>query len=96
MVERGQGGSIVNVSSAASLRALQDHAIYNASKGAIDSLTMVMALELGPHKVSYFVLLSDKLIEWLTKFIKFYIQPNASRLCFCGFESSSYNHFKMS
>lgn len=51
MVERGQGGSIVNISSQASQRALPDHAVYCASKGALDSLSGVMALELGKHKI---------------------------------------------
>ncbi|WP_231933261.1 glucose 1-dehydrogenase [Botrimarina mediterranea] len=51
MVERGAGGSIVNVSSQASLVAIADHAAYCASKGALDQLTRVMALELGPHRI---------------------------------------------
>ncbi|KAL0841203.1 hypothetical protein ABMA28_014943 [Loxostege sticticalis] len=33
------------------LAALQDHAIYSASKAALDSLTRSMALELGPHGI---------------------------------------------
>uniref|UniRef100_UPI00398F101F L-xylulose reductase n=1 Tax=Pristiophorus japonicus TaxID=55135 RepID=UPI00398F101F len=48
---RGKGGSIVNLSSQASRCALKDHAVYCASKGAVDMLTKVMALELGPHKI---------------------------------------------
>lgn len=51
MISNGKGGSIVNVSSQASLRALPDHASYCASKGALDMLTKVMALELGPHQI---------------------------------------------
>ncbi|TWT90385.1 Gluconate 5-dehydrogenase [Pseudobythopirellula maris] len=51
MIERGVGGSIVNISSQASLVALADHASYCASKGALDQLTRVMALELGPHGI---------------------------------------------
>ncbi|KAK3751044.1 hypothetical protein RRG08_044622 [Elysia crispata] len=51
MVAKKSGGSIVNLSSAASKQALQDHAVYCSTKGAVDSLTSVMALELGPHKV---------------------------------------------
>ncbi|XP_059804559.1 L-xylulose reductase-like [Hypanus sabinus] len=48
---RGSGGSIVNVSSQASQCAMKDHSVYSASKGAVDMLTKVMALELGPHKI---------------------------------------------
>ncbi len=51
MIVRGQGGAIVNVSSQASKVALADHAAYCASKGALDQLTRVMALELGPYQI---------------------------------------------
>lgn len=51
MIERGQGGAIVNLSSQASMVALADHTAYCASKGALDQLTRVMALELGPHGI---------------------------------------------
>ncbi|GIY17091.1 hypothetical protein CDAR_251391 [Caerostris darwini] len=51
MKERGTGGSIVNISSQAALVALPLHATYCASKGALDQLTKVMALELGPFKI---------------------------------------------
>lgn len=51
LIARGAGGAIVNVSSQSSLRALHDHASYCASKGALDQLTRVMALELGPHNI---------------------------------------------
>ncbi|XP_028675512.1 L-xylulose reductase [Erpetoichthys calabaricus] len=51
MKVRGTGGSIVNISSQASQAAIEDHAVYCATKGALDMLTKVMALELGPHKI---------------------------------------------
>ncbi|XP_011313219.1 L-xylulose reductase [Fopius arisanus] len=51
LIKRKCGGSIVNVSSQASQAAIKDHAIYCASKGAVDMLTKTMALELGPHKI---------------------------------------------
>lgn len=51
MIVRATGGAIVNVSSQASMVALPDHAAYCASKGALDQLTRVMALELGPHQI---------------------------------------------
>jgi len=52
MIERGQGGSIVNISSACTTVALKNQTSYCASKGAVDTLTKVMALELGAHQVS--------------------------------------------
>jgi L-xylulose reductase len=51
MIARKSGGAIVNVSSQASMVGLRDHAAYCASKGALDQLTRVMALELGPHSI---------------------------------------------
>lgn len=51
MIERGTGGTIVNISSQASMVAIADHAAYCASKGALDQLTRVMALELGCHNI---------------------------------------------
>lgn len=51
LISRGAPGSIVNVSSQASQRAIRNHTIYCAAKGAMDMLTKVMALELGPHKI---------------------------------------------
>ena len=51
MIARGAGGSIVNVSSQASMVGIADHSAYCASKGALDNLTRVMALELGPHQI---------------------------------------------
>ncbi|RXN25957.1 L-xylulose reductase [Labeo rohita] len=51
MKARGSGGSIVNISSQASQSALRDHAVYCATKGALDMLTRVMALELGPYQI---------------------------------------------
>ena len=51
MVAGGCGGAIVNVSSQGSQVALKDHTLYCSTKSALDMLTKVMALELGPHKV---------------------------------------------
>ncbi|XP_046584676.1 L-xylulose reductase-like isoform X1 [Haliotis rubra] len=51
MVDSGHGGAIVNVSSVASQVALNEHTVYCSSKGAVDMLTKVMAMELGPKKI---------------------------------------------
>lgn len=47
----GNGGSIVNVSSQASLVALNGHISYGSSKAALDNITRVSALELGEHNI---------------------------------------------
>jgi NAD(P)-dependent dehydrogenase (short-subunit alcohol dehydrogenase family) len=51
MIRLGKGGSIVNVSSQASLVALAGHLSYAASKAALDSITRVSALELGRYGI---------------------------------------------
>lgn len=51
MVRLKKGGSIVNVSSQASLVALSGHVSYGASKAALDGITRVSALELGKHGI---------------------------------------------
>ncbi len=51
MIRLGKGGSIVNVSSQASLVALSGHISYGASKAALDNITRVSALELGKHGI---------------------------------------------
>ncbi|WP_419728583.1 SDR family oxidoreductase [Lichenicola sp.] len=51
LVRRGKGGVIVNVSSTAASVGLPDHAAYCASKAALDAITRVLAVELGPHGI---------------------------------------------
>ena len=51
MVRSGKGGSIVNVSSQASLVALKGHIAYGSSKAAVDNITRVSALELGQYGI---------------------------------------------
>ena len=51
MKQFGKKGSIVNVSSQAGIVALKDHLVYCASKGAVDQVTRVLALELGPFEI---------------------------------------------
>ena len=51
MIRLGLGGSIVNVSSQASLVALKGHISYGSSKAALDNITRVAALELGQYNI---------------------------------------------
>jgi len=50
MIERG-AGKIINISSRAGLDALDEHAVYSASKAALHLLTQTMAVELGPYGI---------------------------------------------
>ena len=51
MIKRGHKGSIVNVSSMASFQGVPEHTAYCATKGALDAMTRVMAVELGAHGI---------------------------------------------
>jgi L-xylulose reductase len=51
LIAQDKPGAIVNISSQASKVGLRHHASYCSSKGALDQLTRVMALELGPHRI---------------------------------------------
>ena len=45
------GGSIVNLTSVASVAAMPSSAVYSASKSAVDTLTRIFAAELAPKKI---------------------------------------------
>jgi NAD(P)-dependent dehydrogenase (short-subunit alcohol dehydrogenase family) len=51
MVQQGDGGCIINVSSAAANKADPKHAAYSASKAAVVCFTRVLALELGEYGI---------------------------------------------
>jgi len=52
MVERGQGGRIINITSTNGFVAEALLSPYNASKGAMEMLTKSLAIELGPHGIT--------------------------------------------
>jgi SDR family mycofactocin-dependent oxidoreductase len=51
MIERGEGGSIVAISSVAGLKALPGQAHYSAAKHGIVGLVNAAAKELGPYQI---------------------------------------------
>nr|XP_023023507.1 L-xylulose reductase-like [Leptinotarsa decemlineata] len=51
LISRNAPGSIVNVSSQASMVGLNDHTVYCATKGAVDAFTRAAALEYGPKNI---------------------------------------------
>lgn len=51
MIAQGTGGAIVNVGSNVSERPIRNRSAYCSSKGGVDALTRVMAVELGPHGI---------------------------------------------
>jgi 3-oxoacyl-[acyl-carrier protein] reductase len=46
-----EGGSVINIGSVASDLAPPTSAVYSGTKGAVDSITRVLAKELGPKKI---------------------------------------------
>ena len=51
MVERSEGGSIINISSQMGHVGAPRRTVYCATKHAVEGLTKAMAVELAPHKV---------------------------------------------
>ncbi|KAK9883150.1 hypothetical protein WA026_001348 [Henosepilachna vigintioctopunctata] len=51
LISRKAPGSIVNVSSQASMAGLENHSVYCATKGAVDAFTRAACTELGPHGI---------------------------------------------
>ena len=45
------GGTVINISSMASLAATPNSSVYSATKAAVDSVTRTLAAELGPKKI---------------------------------------------
>ena len=51
LVERGEGGSIINISSVSSDPPLSRVFTYSASKAGVNNITMNLAREFAPHRV---------------------------------------------
>ena len=51
MIEAGNGGSIINITSIGGVRGFSGLAGYAASKGGLEQLTRAMAMDLGPHQI---------------------------------------------
>ncbi|KAI9041786.1 uncharacterized protein KD926_006510 [Aspergillus affinis] len=51
LIEQGQGGSMINVSSTGATRPRPGLVWYNASKGAVSNATKGLAAEYGPHNI---------------------------------------------
>lgn len=47
----GRGGNIINISSIVAFMPPPNMAVYNATKGAVDSITKTLAAELGPRNI---------------------------------------------
>ncbi|NMG39044.1 SDR family oxidoreductase [Chelativorans sp. ZYF759] len=50
-LDQGRAGAIVNISSISGMTGNKGRSAYGASKGGVNTLTMVMASELGPHGI---------------------------------------------
>jgi NAD(P)-dependent dehydrogenase (short-subunit alcohol dehydrogenase family) len=59
MIERGEGGSILNVVSIEAARAAPNYAVYAACKAAVVNFTRTMALELSDHHIRVNALAPD-------------------------------------
>jgi NAD(P)-dependent dehydrogenase (short-subunit alcohol dehydrogenase family) len=52
MVNQGGGGRIINITSTAALASVPHEAAYDTSKGAVQSLTRAVALDLAPYGIT--------------------------------------------
>jgi NAD(P)-dependent dehydrogenase (short-subunit alcohol dehydrogenase family) len=52
MVDRGEGGRIINISSGAGVSGRVGASHYCSSKAAVNMFTRVLAMELGPHRIT--------------------------------------------
>ena len=46
-----EGGSVINVTSVVSVGAIPNSVVYSSTKGAVDAITRVLAVELAPKKI---------------------------------------------
>jgi len=76
MIDRGTGGTIVNISSLFGKMALQDISVYCASKSAVIMMTQCMALELGSSNIRVNAVCPQYMITPLTKD---YIEKNPEK-----------------
>ncbi len=67
MVERGDGGAIVNISSVAGKMGMANVAAYSASKFGVNGLTQVMAIELGPYNIRVNALAPGRFLTEMSK-----------------------------
>jgi NAD(P)-dependent dehydrogenase (short-subunit alcohol dehydrogenase family) len=51
MIERGRGGSVINLSTVEAFRGMPQMAVYSAFKGGVTQFTKSLALELGAHDI---------------------------------------------
>ena len=51
LIDRGQPGAIIHISSVLAQHAFENRSAYIASKGAVEALTRAMAIELAPHRI---------------------------------------------
>lgn len=52
MVERGEGGRIINIASQAGVVGIEERSAYGASKGGALAMTKVLAIELAQHRIT--------------------------------------------
>lgn len=52
MIERGEGGRIINIASDAGIIAIKDHVAYSASKAGLLAVTRSLALEWGKYGIT--------------------------------------------
>ncbi|MGZ4173273.1 MAG: SDR family oxidoreductase [Solirubrobacteraceae bacterium] len=79
MVERGQGGQIVNTASAAAFQPVKDLAAYGASKAAVLMLSESMRAELAPFGIGVTAVCPGVVATNITRSTRFVGRPEAEQ-----------------
>ena len=79
MVERGEGGQIVNTASAAAFQPVKDLAAYGASKAAVLMLSESMRAELAPFGIGVTAVCPGVVATNITRSTRFVGRPEADQ-----------------
>lgn len=69
MIEQGNGGRVILLSSQRGVRGLANYSAYCPSKAAIDLLTKTLAIEWGPHRINVNAIAANVFRTELTQWI---------------------------
>ncbi len=67
MIQRGQGGKIINISSIAGKRAMAGRSAYSSSKAGVVGFTQALALELGKYNINVNAICPGIINTWGTR-----------------------------
>lgn len=86
MIEQGKG-TIINISSVHAFAGIREHSVYASTKGAINSFTRQLSIELAPYGIRINAIAAGPIeVENHLKFIPGYIPGSSSKRIPVGFK----------